>query len=584
MRTCIAGLLLLASTLCHGQFDSSAPRDPFGTAASRPVFLPVEEAYQLAVEIQEDRSLRLYWQIAESYYLYQHRFSFKLTDARGDIDLAAKFPEAVEREDEYFGRVRVYYHSADLLVVPERQAQTGDFAVTYQGCADAGLCYPPTTRHFKLDFASGAVTARETPPNTTAATGIDTGGGLAYMLLLAFLGGTILNLMPCVFPILSLKVLGFTRSSAADRHLHGWVYAGGVIASFILVAGLLITLQQAGRAVGWGFQLQSPGFVIALAYLFVVMGLALSGLINLGAGFMNTGSSLAGRGGLSGSFFTGVLAVVVASPCTAPFMGSALGYAVTQPPAVALLVFAALGCGMAAPLLLLSYSSWLRRFMPRPGPWMETLQQLLAFPLFATAIWLFWVAGKQAGVDTMAAALAGALMLGMGLWLWRDSYWLRGLAMICVLSAIGLGSWRGPDGASATSSERNGRIAWSDQQVQAQRAQGKAVFVDVTADWCITCIANEKAVLHTDDMMAAFASNGIVYMVADWTNYNEEIAALLRQHGRTGIPLYLLYPADPGSPPLTLPQLLTRSTVLEALAAISPRPAAVADLASESWN
>ena len=204
-----------------------------------------------------------------------------------------------------------------------------------------------------------------------------------YMLVLAFMGGAILNLMPCVFPILSLKVLSFARSTDHDRHLHSWVYTAGVIASFVLVAAVLIGLQQAGSAIGWGFQLQSPGFVIALAYLFIAMGLSLSGLVELGGNLMNTGSGLASRGGLSGSFFTGVLAVVVASPCTAPFMGTALGFAVSQPPQIGLLVFAALGAGMAAPLLLFSYSGAARALMPKPGPWMETLKQLLAFPLYA---------------------------------------------------------------------------------------------------------------------------------------------------------------------------------------------------------
>ncbi len=572
MRVCIVTLFMLFSALCYGQFNSVPSSDPFGGANQQPAFLPVDEAYQLAVDIEAEQALRVYWQIKEGYYLYQHRFSFTLSDAGGAIRVNTNLPQAIEREDEYFGEVKVYYHSTDLTLLPGRQVQTpATLTVDYQGCADAGLCYPPTTRHFELDFTADTVRpiagkapspapadSRESAPAT----------GLFAMILLAFVGGTILNLMPCVFPILSLKVLGFARSSDSDRHLQGWVYALGVVTSFLLVASLLISLQLAGRAVGWGFQLQSPGFVIALAYLFVVMGFALSGWINLGAGLMNTGGGLAGRGGLSGSFFTGVLAVVVASPCTAPFMGSALGYAATQPPIIALLVFAALGCGMAAPLLLLSYSPWLRRLMPKPGAWMETLQQFLAFPLFATAIWLFWVAGKQAGVDTMAAALAGALLLSLGLWLWRDSYWAKSLAALCVITAVGLGTWRGVPGPVSNGVDSNGRVAWSQLDLQTFREAGQPVFVDVTADWCITCIANEQAVLYTDEVTAAFAAAGVVYMVADWTNYNPDIAALLRQHGRTGIPLYLLYPSDPSQPPVTLPQLLTKATVLRALEAM----------------
>ena len=397
------------------------------------------------------------------------------------------------------------------------------------------------------------------------------------MLALAFVGGSILNLMPCVFPILSLKVLGFARSTDHDRHLHSWVYTAGVIASFVLVAAILIAAQRAGSAIGWGFQLQTPGFVIALAYLFVVMGLSLSGLIQLGGGVMNAGSGLADRGGLSGSFFTGVLAVVVASPCTAPFMGTALGFAISQPPQTGLLVFAALGAGMAAPLLLFSYSGAARKLMPKPGPWMETLKQLLAFPLYGTAIWLLWVAGRQTGVNTMAAALGGALVLALGLWLWRYGGWRKGLALACMLAAVSLGSWRGLDenGGHATQLSA-GKVAWSEQQLAQLRSSGKPVFVDVTADWCITCIANETAVLLTDEMTAAFASHGVVYMVADWTNYNADIASFLQQHGRTGIPLYLMYPADPNQEPLLLPQLLTKNTVLEALRAVSSKKAEVA--------
>jgi thiol:disulfide interchange protein DsbD len=302
------------------------------------------------------------------------------------------------------------------------------------------------------------------------------------------------------------------------------------------------------------------------------MGLSLSGLVDFGGNLMNTGSGLADRGGLAGSFFTGVLAVVVASPCTAPFMGTALGFAISQPPYVALLVFAALGAGMAAPLLLLGYSGLARRLMPKPGAWMETLKQLLAFPLYATAIWLLWVAGRQTGVNTMTAALAGALVLALGLWLWRYGNWGKAVALVCVLAAVSLGSWRALDenGNRAAGGLTAGTVAWSEQSLAQLRAAGTPVFVDVTADWCITCLANESAVLFTDEMKAAFAAHGVVYMVADWTNYDADIAAFLRRHRRNGIPLYLMYPGDPGAEPLLLPQLLTHDTVIDALRTVSP--------------
>jgi thiol:disulfide interchange protein DsbD len=596
MRQLLAGLLFicsLAHTATGLAADPAGPLSGGAEPASRldqspggfpgaitgADILPVETAYQLEVEIQDDQSIRAYWHIEEGYYLYQHRFDFKLSDGAASLPLEVRLPEALERSDEFFGDVRVYYHAADITLLPQQFTARATLQVKSQGCADAGLCYPPQTEAFELDFAAGTVT-----PVAAGSRGVEPGAespgsarGLLYMLLLAFVGGSILNLMPCVFPILSLKVLSFARSEDHDRHLHGWAYAAGVVASFVLVAAVLIALQQAGRAIGWGFQLQSPGFVIALAYLFIAMGLSLSGLVQLGGSVMGAGSSLADRSGLSGSFFTGVLAVVVASPCTAPFMGSALGFAVTQPAHIGLLVFVALGAGMAAPLLLLSYSKWARRIMPRPGPWMETLKQLLAFPLYATAIWLLWVAGRQTGVNTMATALGGALVLAMGLWFWGQGSWRRILAAGCLVLAAALGAMRGLDDDGARESQlARGKVPWSEQKIAQLRSEGKPVFLDVTADWCITCLANESAVLLTPEMTEAFAQHGVVYMVADWTNYDADIARFLEKHGRTGIPLYLMYPADPALEPLVLPQLLTSNTVLEALRAVSSKKTEVA--------
>jgi len=574
MRTFLALLILLSSIPGQAQITASPGAVSFGGSA-QPEFLPVEEAYQLELEVLDDRRIRAYWQIADGYYLYQHAFSFQLDDGEGVVPTSAEFPPSLERSDEYFGEVHVYYNSADVMLVATRAlGKEARLTVKSQGCADAGLCYPPRKQYFSVEFATGAVaesTAPQEPPQSLSAAARPTGlASLPYMLLLAFLGGAILNLMPCVFPILSLKVLSFARSTEHDRHLHSWVYTAGVVISFVAVAAVLAGLQQAGKAVGWGFQLQSPGFVIGLAYLFLVMGLALSGLVELGGSLMNTGGALAGRGGLGGSFFTGVLAVVVASPCTAPFMGTALGFAVTQAPAIGFAVFASLGLGMAAPLLLFSYSGAARRLMPRPGPWMETLKQFLAFPLYGASIWLLWVVGRQTGVNTMATVLVGALALALALWLWRFGGWRRGMAMTCALLAIVLGSWRGLDEAGTRSSALSeDKLAWSEQKLADLRAGGIPVFVDVTADWCITCIANERAVLLTDEMTAAFRRHGVAYMVADWTNYDAAIAKFISDLGRSGIPLYLMYPADPAQQPLILPQILTATTVLEALQAVS---------------
>jgi thiol:disulfide interchange protein len=571
MRALLASLLLLTSMLGHTQGSQIWPEQN-SASLSQPEFLPVEEAYRVAIEIESDRSVRVYWQIEEAYYLYQHRFAFELEDQTGIVDLAVDFPPAIEREDDYFGKVKVYYRDADISLALQRVVEPvgrGLLKVSSQGCADAGLCYPPQTEYFQLDFATGAVSPAEAPrtaaasPSPEADKGAQSSGSssLLYMMLLAFLGGAILNLMPCVFPILSLKLLSFARSNDGERHIHGWVYAAGVISSFVIVAAILISLQQAGNALGWGFQLQSPTFVIILAYLFVAMGLSLSGIIELGQGVMGVGSGLADKKGLSGSFFTGVLAVIVASPCTAPFMGTALGFALTQPPYIALAIFVALGAGMAAPLLLLSYSAGARNILPKPGPWMETLKQLLAFPLYATAIWLLWVAGRQTGVNTMALALVGALLLALGLWLWRYSGWRKGVALACLAGAILVGTGTPPE-----TSSRADHTPWTEQQLTALRATGQAVFVDVTADWCITCIANEQTVLLSDEITEAFREHGVAYMVADWTHYNDDIGEYLQKHGRNGIPFYIMYPADPSAEPIILPQLLTKSVVLEALA------------------
>jgi thiol:disulfide interchange protein len=574
MRAMLASLVLLISGACLAQSFTAVDRSLPGATAAQD-FLPVEQAYQLNVEILAEHSVRLHWQIAPNYYLYQHGFAFNLQDDKGNIDLASDMPAGLSRSDEYFGEVEVYYHSADITLTLQRNTPRATLSATSQGCAEAGLCYPPNKQYFDVDFTAGTVVPVK-PPKIEAASQqppapeTPGSGALLYMLALAFMGGAILNLMPCVFPILSLKVLSFARSSDHDRHLHSWVYASGVIASFVLVAALLIALQQAGSAIGWGFQLQSPGFVIALAYLFIAMGLSLSGLVEMGSNLMNTGSGLANRGGLSGSFLTGVLAVVVASPCTAPFMGTALGFAASQPPQISLLVFAALGAGMAAPLLLFNYSGAARALMPKPGVWMETLKQLLAFPLYGTAIWLLWVAGRQTGVNTMTAALSGALLLALGLWLWHHHWWRKALALSCLVGAISLGSLRGLDVRGDGAAEpAQGTVAWSEQKVAALRSAGQPVFVDVTAAWCITCMANETAVLLTDDMIQAFADHDVVYMVADWTNQDADIAALLKEHGRNGIPLYLMYPADTSAAPLVLPQLLTKKIILEALESVT---------------
>lgn len=547
-------------------------------------FLPVDEAYRLQVSVESDRALRLSWQITDGYYLYRHAFKAQLSTADGERDTSLSIEPGLAKTDEYFGDVEVYYQYAEVGVSTVTSFNRARLAVTFQGCADAGLCYPPTTKVFTIDAEGlraepgepepplGEAAATEGTGSTGRSAGsVDTAApevtfGLASALLFAFLGGIILNAMPCVFPILSLKVLSFATGDPASHHRHSLVYLGGVVVSFVAIAAVLISLQQAGQMVGWGFQLQSPGFVIGLAYLFTAMGLSLSGIVQFGTSLMNIGSGLASEGGLRGSFFTGVLAVIVASPCTAPFMGSALGFALTQPPVTGLTVFAALGLGMAAPMVLLSFSPAARRLLPKPGPWMETLKELLAFPLYLTAVWLLWVAGKQAGVDTMAAALGGLVLLALGLFLLRGGAIQKSVAALLLLAAVAMATYRGDAANGAMAIRAEGTVAWSADQLAELQAAGRPVFVDVTADWCITCLANEQAVLFTEDIRAAFEKTGVVYMVADWTNYDPQIGEFVRSHGRHGIPLYVMYPARADADPVVLPQLLTKNIMREALA------------------
>lgn len=569
----ILGLLLPLSTVAQAQNSLAA------ALQAQSEFLPVREAYRLDGAITPGGDLRLYWQITEGYYLYQHAFKVRATGTGSAEELDVTFPPALAKTDEFFGDVYVYYGEADLLVTLPDSTDTLTLAVTYQGCADAGLCYPPETDYLLVDAATGSVSptvpgetrsADQSVSISATSSGLPQQSAPASMSLiiamgLAFLGGLILNAMPCVFPILSLKVLSFATGDPAEHRRHGVAYMVGVVSSFVLIASILISLQTAGRWVGWGFQLQSTGFVIGLAYLFTLMGLSLSGLVLLGSRWMNLGAGLAAAPGTRGSFFTGVLAVVVASPCTAPFMGSALGYALTQPPLAALTVFAALGTGMAAPMVAISMSKTARGWLPKPGAWMETLKQVMAFPLYLTAVWLLWVAGKQSGVDTMAAAAAGLVLLALGLTLLRGQALAKFVGVVAIACALLLTGVRGEVPTGADSTTRSGTVSWSRDALNSLRASGTPVFVDVTADWCITCLANEQAVLFTDDMTQAFADAGVTYMVADWTNYDPAIGEFVQEHGRNGIPLYVMYPGDLQSKPVMLPQLLTRTIVIEAL-------------------
>ena len=535
-------------------------------------FLPVDEAYQLTLVADGDQRLMLQWVIAPEYYLYRHAFKAQASDSEGSIAANLVVPDGLAKTDEFFGDVEVYYDALEAMVALERTTELAQIKVTYQGCADAGLCYPPETKSFLWHMASGEIQAGSLAPTSSALDSGDdasssTGIGLLAAIAFAFLGGIILNVMPCVFPILSLKALSFTHGSADQHRRASLVYAAGVVVSFMALASALVAIQQTGQLIGWGFQLQNTGFVIGLAYLFTVMGLSLNGLIHFGTSMMNVGQSLTEQDGDAGNFFTGVLAVVVASPCTAPFMGTALGYALTQPIVVTLIVFAALGAGMALPMVILSHSSAAVRALPKPGPWMDTAKNVLAFPLYLTSVWLLWVAGNQAGVNTMALALSGLVLLALAAYLYGDTKLRKGLSIILVAGAVFLAipSEKKAGGSDSSRKLSEGQIAWSASVLDDYIERGDPVFVDVTADWCITCLANEAAVLFTPEMEQAFIDADIPYMIADWTDYDADIGRFVQSHGRSGIPLYVMYPRGIGSTPVILPQLLTRDIVLTAI-------------------
>jgi DsbC/DsbD-like thiol-disulfide interchange protein/cytochrome c biogenesis protein CcdA len=388
-------------------------------------------------------------------------------------------------------------------------------------------------------------------------------------LIFALIGGVILNLMPCVFPVLAMKAMALARLGGAARgavRLEATAYTAGAVVSFTALAGLLLALRGAGMALGWGFQFTSPVFVLAIAWLMLAVGLNLSGVFALG-GPIGAGGHIAARGGFLGSFATGALAVLVASPCTAPFMAAAIGAALVMPAPATLAVFAALGLGLAAPTLILALAPGLTRLLPRPGLWMEKLRRIMAWPMYGAALWLVWVLWAQSGWPGVALALAGALGLGLAAWVFGRAQreGRRGLGPVLAALALLLALPFGLTAAPPTPPAAETAESWNPARVEALRAQGKGVFLNVTAAWCITCQVNERLALRRDAVQAAMAARGIVYLKADWTRGDPAITALLRSHGREGVPLYLFWPPG-GGEVVILPEVLTEAMVLRQIA------------------
>lgn len=380
----------------------------------------------------------------------------------------------------------------------------------------------------------------------------------------AFAGGILLNLMPCVFPVLSLKALSIAESAGEPRRLrrHGLFYTAGVLGGFAVLGAALLALRAAGEAVGWGFQLQQSWFVGFLAWLMFLLGLSLQGVFEIGTRLMGIGGQVAAHGD-RGAFLTGLLACVVASPCTAPLMGAALGLAVSLPAMLAMAVFLALGLGMAFPLLALSLTPALAGRLPRPGRWMESFKQAMAFPLYGTALWLLWVLGHQAGVERLLAVLAAALLAVFLIWLGRFGRAARPLRVAGWPLALLLAAWPGGETDSGRASPALGE-PFAEATLATARAQGQPVLVNMTADWCITCKVNERVALSGERFAEALRRSGARYLVGDWTREDPVIARYLARYGRNGVPLYVVYPAGGGEPEV-LPQILTPRLVEEAL-------------------
>ncbi len=408
---------------------------------------------------------------------------------------------------------------------------------------------------------------------------------LPSAMLLALLGGVILNLMPCVFPVLSIKALSLIQhahETSRQTQLQGWAYTAGILTSFALLGTLLIALKTGGAQIGWGFQFQSPVFVLAVAYLMFAVGLSLSGVFTIGNSIIGVGSSLAQRSGYSGSFFTGVLATIVATPCTAPFMGAALGFALSQPSVVLLAVFLSLGFGLALPYLLLSHWPALQRSLPKPGVWMDRLKQGLAFPMYGAAVWLVWVLAQQAGVNAVAVALGGMVAIGFAAWIYEATKYANvgarrsgaGFAGLALAAALLGGYWsvETPALAVAFESEQTPQKNWepySASRLAELREEGKPVFLNFTAAWCISCLVNERVALSQASVIDAFEQSGITYLKGDWTNRDPEITRILAKFGRSGVPLYVYYPAGIDAEPEVLPQLLTPEIVTQTVTANS---------------
>ena len=455
---------------------------------------------------------------------------------------------------------------------------------------DTGLSTVPL--EVAARFGSGDGTTLQAGPRFAPA-GPAPAATVPVLMLLAVLGGLILNLMPCVFPVLSIKAIGLVEQSKKDPaavRAKGLVFAAGVTASMLTLAAVLLALRAGGEEIGWGFQLQSPLFVTLLVYLLLAVGLNLSGVFEVGAGLAGVGDGLTRGNGYRGAFFTGVLTTLVATPCTAPFMAAAIGAALTQSTLVAIAIFTCLGAGLALPFTLLSFHPGLSRVLPRPGAWMDTMKQAFAFPMYASAAWLLWVLAQQTSAAGLGAAFAGAILIALAGWSYQKSRvgsgHVRTATLIIAAVAVALAVWMpaqlaafsggASGGAAGGRTSREGADVWQPYdaaRVAALDAAGAPLLVNFTASWCLTCLVNERNAFADPAVQAIFRDKGVTLMRGDWTNRDPAITQALASFGRAGVPLYLVYHAAPdsGGTPLVLPQLLTAGLVRDTFATLPNR-------------
>ena len=551
--------------------------------------------------IPEDQTVMLAFTVAASPPAADPKVAAQFAQARAKLPTPSPWPMRVHAG----GHVDLFVEApvlaraqpASAEFFPARSGEVKDMAPQITGVAGNGLVLRmvPGEKSARMKALDGVLVLTSSDGsvqalNVHAAPGAvpdaafgsgseDAGMNWFLAIAFAFLGGLILNLMPCVLPILAMKALAIASKVGADRREaahEGLGYGAGAILSFVALGAAILVLRAGGNAIGWGFQLQSPVAVAAFALLIFAVGLNLSGVFELPAG-VSAGDALTRKGGVVGAFFTGVLAVAVAAPCTAPFMAAALGFALSQPSAIALLVFVALGIGFAAPFVLVGLAPGLLKFLPHPGGWMLRFKQALAFPMYAAAAWLVWVLAQEAGSMGVIAVLAAMVMLAFAAWAWgasreaNTSKWRNSgavIALLAFMASLALLSFANvaAPAQGAESSEISGIPSepYSEARLQALRAANKPVFVNATAAWCITCLVNEKVAFSEAAVHQAFAQRHVTYLVADWTNRNPQITALLAAHGRSGVPLYLYY-APGAADPKVLPQVLTSGAVLAAI-------------------